>query len=167
MIYPFTLKHSIAQRTRIRWAGDAEGRATVEELADRIEELAGINRALARPATGSIIIEHDSIDGQTLLQILGEELAIEIKSQAEPSPTGLERFNQNLDLLDRQMRKANFDLGSMTFLLLLAMAAAQAMRGQIGVSSVSFLWYALTVAAKSRRPATRAAADDGNTISWP
>ena len=159
MSYPFTLQHSIAQRTRIRWAGDAADRATVEDLASRIETLPGINRTLARADTGSIIIEHDAIDPQTLLQRLVEELTIDLKVPLEKTTTGLERFNQNLDSLERQMHKANIDLGSMTFLVLLVMAATQAMRGQVGVSAFSLLWYAMTVATKSRRTAEPRAGD--------
>ena len=46
----------------------------------------------------------------------------------------------------------------MTFLLMLILAATQAMRGNVGGSAVSFLWYALSIASQSPRDSKAPAA---------
>jgi len=152
MSYRFTVPHSLPERTRIRWAGDKTERATIHDLALRIESLAGVTRSEARLATGSIIIEHDGIDWDKLEGQLRRELSIEIQPMAPvPFRTGLETFNDNVNRLDDRLAQINLDLNSMSFLLLMLMAVAQAVQGRVGASSVSFLWYAMSLASRVRR----------------
>lgn len=154
MTYPFSIHHSLPERTRIRWAGDPGERGIVAELASSIEAMPGVLAADARPHTGSIIIEHEGIEWQNLRQSLDQELSLQFCDPAtKPAETGLETFNRGVSDLDRKLHKADLDLTSMTFLFLMVMAVSQAIRGQFAVSGFSFLWYALTVASKARSPA--------------
>lgn len=151
MSYRFTVPHSLPERTRIRWAGDKTERAAIHDLAVRIESLAGVTRSEPRLATGSIIIEHDGIDWESLEIRLRRELAIEIQPAVPVRVrTGLETFNDNVNRLDDRLGKINLDLNSMSFLFLMLMAVAQAVQGRVGASSVSFLWYAMSLAARMR-----------------
>jgi len=152
MTYQFTIPHSLPERTRIRWAGDSAERAVIADLATRIESLHGVTRSIPRLATGSIIIEHDGMEWESLEHRLSQELAIVFQPPVQAPPrTGLETFNDNVSRVDNRLHRFNLDLDSMSFLLLMLMAVSQALRGRVGVSSVSFMWYAMTLAARARQ----------------
>ena len=164
MTYRFTISHSLPERTRIRWAGEPGDRGQVEELALKIEDLSGVEKADARPNTGSIVIRHEVVDWQDLQQQLEDRLSIQVCAQSQQRPaTGLETFNRGVDRLDGKLGEANIDLNSLGFLFLIVMSVAQAARGQFSVSGFSFLWYALTVASRAARSAPSGLEETGST----
>ena len=151
MSYRFTIPHALAERTRIRWAGAADERDAVTELALRIGDLDGVSHAQSRPLTGSIIIDHHGIEWTQLARRLQAELSIEFEVDREPHrATGIERFNDGVASLERGLGRVDVDLPSLSLLLVLAMAAAQALRGNVATSSMSLLWYAMTIASRAR-----------------
>ena len=154
MTHPFTIRHSLPARTRIRWAGDAREPGVIEDLARQIGDLEGIDAADARPQTGSIVIHHYESDWQILQGRLVGELSIEfIDRPAKASGGGLDLFNRNVGRLDDSLQQFDIDLKSVSFLSLLLLSLLQASRGQWGPSAFSFLWYALTLASRSHRAA--------------
>ncbi len=151
MNYPFAIRHSLPGRTRIRWSGETDQRDQVEVLAPRLAELPGIDNIDARRHSGSIVIEHESVEWCDLELRLRSEFGMNFEApEARPRASGLDRFNQGLGQAERELRKFDIDLGSLVFLFLLVMAVAQAARGQYGASGFSFLWYALSVASHRR-----------------
>ena len=160
MTYRFTIPHSLPERTRIRWAGDASEREVILDLAARIESLSGVMRSKPRLATGSIVIEHDGVEWKTLENQLNRQLEIVFQPLDQAmGRTGLETFNDGVNRFDSRLKKINLDLDSMSFLFLVLMAVSQALRGRVGVSSVSFMWYALTLAARARQASPASLAD--------
>lgn len=161
MTLQFTLLHSLPERTRIRWAGDFDERAGVDDISSTIATIPGVTRVDARPATGSIVIEHEETNFDTLRARLAETVAIEFLELAPArQPAGLETIQRGYRRLDQRLGRTNVDLNSMTFLLMLVLAATQAARGNIGGSAVSFLWYALAIAKQS--PRAESAPDGGS-----
>ncbi len=166
MSYPFSLHHSLPERTRIRWSGASDERGQVEALASRIAELPGVHKTDARLRTGSIVIEHETLEWEQLAQTLQAELGLDFVDPAAPA-SGLEAFNRSVGSLERELKKADIDLNSLAFLFLLLMAVAQTARGQIGVSGFSFLWYALNVASRHRGDAASPDAASEGQLSQP
>ena len=151
MIFSFYIAHKTAGRTRIRWVGESAKKNQVIGIAVDISKVEGVDQAKPRINTGSIIIEHDEIDWSQLEPLLTNQLPL-IFTSAPPRQqrTGLEQFNQGIDKVDRALKEMDMDLNSLTVLLLSIMALVQAARGQVMVSSASFLWYAFSVASRSR-----------------
>lgn len=152
MSHAFFIAHTTSGRTRIRWAGDVTEKAKVTELAADIAQVQGVDNALPRVNTGSIIIEHDNRDWSELEAQLTEKLPLTFITSAPSSPryTGVARLNQGLDNVDETLKGMNMDLSSLSVLFLLVMAITQALRGQVAVSSASLLWYAFSVASRAR-----------------
>ena len=154
MTYAFTIAHKTEGRTRIRWAGDASEKNRIGELAESIAGLNGVDRAVPRTRTGSIIIEHEHEEWPSIETRLCEDLSLEFKSTAAAARSGLQALNHELDRVDGALRKSiNTDLPSASVILLLILAITQAIRGQVMGNSMSFIWYALSIAAKARNSA--------------
>ena len=165
MTYAFTIAHTTEGRTRIRWAGDASEKTRIGELAESIAGLSGVDRAVPRIRTGSIIIEHEHEEWPSLEPRLCEELSLVFKSTTAATRSGLQALNHELDRVDGALRKSiNTDLPSASVILLLILAITQAIRGQVMGNSMSFIWYALSIAAMARNSADTGA-DTTTTIA--
>lgn len=165
MSYCFSIRHSLPGRTRIRWSGKTDERGQIESLAPQIAELPGIDKIDARLHTGSIVIEHESVEWQSLERQLQTKIGIEFDTDSDQrSPSGLDSFNRGVGYVERELGKLDIDLNSLVFLFLLVMAVAQAARGQYGVSGFSFLWYALSVATHRRDSGAAVMPPSGDNI---
>jgi hypothetical protein len=154
MTFAFNIAHTTDGRTRIRWAGDSTEIDHIRKIADGIAGIKGIERAIPRMRTGSIIIDHGGVKWSSLMPQLTEKLSLEFKSPAARRRlTGLETFNQGLHQVDETLKDMNTDLHSLTVIMLVVLSITQALRGQVMVSSGSLLWYAFSVASKARRAA--------------
>jgi len=150
----FFIAHTTSGRTRIRWAGDAEYKADVCQLASAIAGIEGVDDASARLATGSIVIEHCDAPWPDLALQLNQELSIQFTSvPAAMRRNGIETFNKGLVDIDAALKKVNLDLDSLTLLTFSILAIMQALRGNVVSSSSSFLWWAYTLVAMSRNKA--------------
>jgi len=151
----FYIAHATDGRTRIRWAGEAEEKVAVIEVAEWIAAIEGVTRTAARLASGSIIIEHDETDWPTIESRLKEELSLQFTPPVTPTErNALEVINLGLDQINRSLKGLNTDLGSTTVFLLVMLAIYQALRGNVMVSSFSLLWYALSIAVMARNSAS-------------
>jgi hypothetical protein len=149
MTYVFTIAHATEGRTRIRWAGAVSEKAIISKLAESIAEIHDVDQATPRLTTGSIIIEHEHADWTAIESRLSGELSLVF--QASPAPrSGVQVLNHGLDSVDATLKGMNLDLSSVTVILLLIMAIAQAARGQVTGNATSFLWYALSIASVAR-----------------
>ena len=147
----FYIAHTSPGRARIRWAGDTADKGNITELATRIESIPTVVSADPRITTGSIVIEHDAVDWPSLQAQLVDQLSM---SFVAPPPavkhSGAEALNRDIDRVDGALKHVNMDFHSVTLLMLSCLAIIQALRGQVMSSSVSFLWYAFTLATMAR-----------------
>ena len=150
MTSAFYIAHATAGRTRIRWAGDVSDKAGIVEVAEKISDIEGVDQAMPRIKTGSIIIEHDHTDWSTLEPLLTDKLSLEFTTPVVQVRTGIDVLNQGLDKVNGTLKSVNTDLPSVTVLLLAMLAITQALRGQVIGNSMSFIWYALSIAAMNR-----------------
>ena len=157
MTHAFYIAHTTLGRTRIRWAGDAYDKTRIREVADTIATIEGVDQALPRMATGSIIIEHDQAEWSILEPQITDRLSVEFT--APESRRGLDALNQGLDKVEGTLKGLNTDLPSMAVLLLTVLAITQALRGQVMGNAMSFLWYALSIASMTRGSTTAAPQD--------
>ncbi len=147
----FYVAHTAAGRTRIRWAGEAANKNIVTELARDIANIAGVVDAEPRTVTGSIIIEYDGHDWQGLRSRISDQLSIHISNTpTDIESDGVQVVNDSIDSIDHALKRVNMNFDSVLMLTLCALAIVQAVRGQVMSSSVSFLWYAYTLAALVR-----------------
>ncbi len=147
----FTIPHLTEGRTRIRWAGENDEKYQILDVAQTINDFPGVDHSEPRMATGSIIIEHPQIDWDSLKSELTRQLALQF---TEPEPgqnyNAIATLNRGLDKIDEGLKTVNTDLSSITVLLLAILAVVQSLRGQVMTNSISFLWYAISIAAVSR-----------------
>lgn len=159
----FYIAHTTRGRTRIRWAGNTADRAGVVEIASQIAALEGIDQAIPRTNTGSIIIEHDPTDWAALESRLVHDLSLKFVSPPLVQPrTAMDTINRGVDQVNGTLKGMNTDLASVSVLVLLILAVTQAARGQVMGNAVSFLWYALNTANMARGaagPTAEATAD--------
>ena len=147
----FYIAHATPGRTRIRWAGDSDHKHFVNEFASDIACIAGVVKAEPRTVTGSIVIQHDGLEWPVLQSALSDQHPI--KFTADPSAitrSGVDAVNDSIDTVDAVLKHVNMDFYSLLMLMLLTLSIVQALRGQVLSSSVSFLWYAFTLAAIAR-----------------
>lgn len=163
MIHAFYIAHTTRGRTRIRWAGEASDKTSIQEVADSIATIEGVDQALPRMATGSIIIEHDQAEWTSLEPQIMDSLSVAFT--APQSRSGMDVLNQKLDKVDATLKGINTDLPSMTVLLLCVLAITQALRGQVMGNSMSFLWYALSIASMARGSTAAAPQDTAADIT--
>lgn len=165
MSAPFYIAHTTRGRTRIRWAGDTADRTGVAEIASQIAGMEGIDQAIPRTSTGSIIIEHEPTDWTALEPRLTRDLSLKFVPPPPVRPrTALGTINLGVDQVNGTLKAMNTDLGSVSVLVLLVLAITQAARGQVMGNAVSFLWYALNMANMARGAAGPAAGATADSI---
>ena len=94
MTSAFYIAHATAGRTRIRWAGDVSDKASIVEVAENISDIQGVDQAMPRIKTGSIIIEHEQTDWSTLEPLLTDKLSLEFTTPVARARTGIDVLNQ-------------------------------------------------------------------------
>lgn len=157
----FYIAHATPGRTRIRWAGDSDEKHIVNEFASDIASIAGVVNAEPRTVTGSIVIQHEGLEWPALQSALRDQRPI--KFTADPSAikrNGVDAVNDSIDTINVVLKHVNMDFESLLMLMLCALSIAQALRGQVLSSSVSFLWYAFTLAAMTRDKKSKHGDDD-------
>ena len=146
----FYIAHTTSGRTRIKWAGDRGNKAIVIEVAENIAAIEGVDQAVPRLSTGSIIIEHEQAEWSSLEPEIADRLSLNFSTPVHQPRTATDTINQGLDQVNGALKSVNTDLGSVTVLLLLILTVAQAWRGQVLSSSGSYLWYVLSIAMMAR-----------------
>ncbi len=147
----FSIPHLTDGRTRIRWAGDNDEKFHILAVSETINDFPGVDHSEPRLATGSIIIQHPEVDWESLKSQLAQQLALEFTQPDQgQNLNAIATLNRGLDKLDDGLKTVHTDLPSITVLLLAILAVVQALRGQVMTNSISFLWYAISIAAVSR-----------------
>lgn len=154
----FYIAHSTSGRTRIRWVGDTSEKDRIGALSTDIEKLHGVDSAVPKMASGSIIIEHNDMDWSTLQPLLTDQLSLEFTPTTRSD--SVESVGHSLENIDGALKHVNMDLTSLTLLLLGILAVVQALRGQVMSTSSSYLWYAFNVFAFASRNKAEQRIDD-------
>jgi hypothetical protein len=140
--------HQIEGRTRLRVVVRPVEPLDLEDLAERLVGLPGIEAVDARP-TGSLVIEHPEVEWEDIADALlasGAELVAAPQAAAgrnalTPLASGIHRGS---DLL-REATAGGVDLRTLSFVLLVVLGIRQMMRGQVMVPAISLLWWAFEV----------------------
>jgi hypothetical protein len=146
----FELKHQVAGRTRICWAGSREERDLIYSVAEKLTSIADNISVQVRKVTGSLIIEHPETDTVAILSVL-EQLPIKFISPEKPNAIdakGIELLKQEFDRLDHTLQYLSdnkLDINNTVFFALLSLALVQALRGQVLAPSSTLLWSALSL----------------------
>lgn len=155
--------HRTADRTRLRLAerapaqGRAKHQAELLRLAERLrqdlsQDLPEDDRLLRiepRPTTGSLIIEHSAVERLDLASLLAGAGCRLVDAPEDPAVPGLSPLWSGLRQVDQGVRRTSSgsaDLRTLLFLLLLGLAVAQLLRGQVLAPAASLLWYAFDLA---------------------
>jgi hypothetical protein len=121
----------LARRARLRPVRALE-RAALVDLADRLSAVAGVDRVLARPATGSLIVETHHDAGE-VLDAMEEAALIVTRRTPRPPPVGqmvkLGLFQADMGVKSRT--EGALDLRTGLALLLIAGALVQLARGRV------------------------------------
>jgi hypothetical protein len=147
---PFNIMHRSPGRTRIRWAGEPDERHRVTQLARDLGGLPAVLAATPRPVTGSIIIEHPQVSWEALEQTIQAETSVDFRPQSMQVPVdGLTAVNTNVDRIDALLRHSSsgrLDLENIGYMGLMALAALQALRGNVAGPSLTLMSWAMNIA---------------------
>jgi len=123
--------HAIDGRLRLRVDRGADASA-MEDLAERIAALPGVDRVVARPNTGSVIV-HSRGPVEDVVEALSAGLGAKVRSQPKPPPVA-QSLQLGLMKLDADLRRTtdkSVDLRALLVLLLLFAAIVQLARGRV------------------------------------
>jgi hypothetical protein len=152
MTCTFYIAHTTDGRTRIRCSDDISDKTTISEIAEHMAQIPGVDQAVPRIATGSIIIEHETVQWSVIESQLTDKLSLDFSTPPrKPAYTGIMVLNKGIDQVDGTLKGMNTDLRTLTVFMLVVLAITQALRGQVMVSASSLLWYAFSVASKARK----------------
>jgi len=137
--------HALDRRARLRVASPME-RPELVELAERLAAVAGVERVLARPATGSLIVETDRPVSDVLDEMVAVQLIAVVPAPHRPPvrqavQIGLARADLGL----QQRTDKALDLRTALGLLLLAGALVQLARGRIAAPATTLAIAALAL----------------------
>jgi hypothetical protein len=153
------IAHQTDGRTRLRLAQRATGdrrreqlialKTLAEELTEALPDPYGLLRTDARPETGSLIVDHPGLQGEALLRALEALDCPPVERPDSPARPGLSPLLSGIGVVDRSIRDSSSgsaDLRTLIFVLLLGLAIAQLLRGQVMAPAASLLWYAFDLA---------------------
>jgi hypothetical protein len=123
--------HATAGRLRLRVSRRMDV-GEMEDLVERIAGLPGIERVVARPSTGSVILYCPG-PVEEVVETLGAGLGIKVRRQPTPPPVGqaLQLALLKLDADILRTTDKGLDLRTLLALLLLFAAIVQLARGQV------------------------------------
>lgn len=137
--------HRIPGRVRLRIPDRRGDDAYFSDLADRLNTIEGVQGVSANAATGSIVLQFKEAWERIFAQFRehGLDLGVEQKKDVSSERTGV----KSVRLVTG--REINFMF--MVGMGLVAVGIVQAMRGNVGVPSITAFWYAIEVFHKSAR----------------
>ncbi len=133
------LAHRTARRLRLRTAAPMD-REAMAALAERIGQAAGVARVVARPNTGSVILETDR-EADAVLAALEAEGVVKLLPAPPAIPLGV-AAKMGLKRLDREIGTRSggtLDLRSGLAVTLIVGAGVQLARGQVAGPATALL----------------------------
>jgi hypothetical protein len=104
----------------------------MEDLAEQIAAVSGIDKVIARPSTGSVIV-HSARPVENIVEALSAGLGVKVRPQRTPPPVGqvLQYGLMKLDADVLRTTDKSLDLRALLALFLLFAAVVQIARGRI------------------------------------
>ncbi len=152
MIPVATVEHRSSGRLRLRVRSRRGDGAYFAGVTARLSSVRGIRTLEAKPATGSILLQH-SLDDDTLLSLAKEQDLFEVADPAPVPEPPFAAISRRYDEIDRWVSNATggqADLSTALFGALAASALVQLARGNVGVPATTLLWYAGSVVLLAR-----------------
>lgn len=151
--------HRMKGRTRLRVAGPPSDRAFWEKVERALSSSPTVRAVSVRPATGSIVVEHDGAIDEALRS--AEDLVHLTPSEPAPGPHGntatpLEHVAGAVEDASERMRRAtrgDLDLRALAFYGLMGAGLLQIARGNVWSAAETLIFHALGLL--PRRPPLR------------
>jgi hypothetical protein len=139
------IAHQITGRTRLKPLSCFDEPRQLAQAGAAIAAIKGVERITPRDVTGSLIIEHPSLNWaelQSRLELAGITVNEAPVKQRAHALTSVVELMQNLDGDIQELTHGGADSRSLIFSGLLVMALVQFMRGNIAAPAISLLLYA-------------------------
>ena len=137
--------HQLPGRLRLRIPQKRKDPAFFDRLKARLAEIEGIERVSVDDLTGSVLIHH-YLSREELDALL--ETDLELALEAPPTPPArhaLTPLGAAIHAVDHGLQRATqgtTDFRALLFVLLVALAIRQFLRGEVMIPAVAFLWNA-------------------------
>lgn len=137
--------HRTAERLRLRVPDRRHDAAFFSGLGERLSALPGIVEVSGNPVSAGLLIRLDPTHEQDPVPAIEAAGLIQIVAGPPPLSPALTAFRRATQRIDRDLEErtgGSADLRTLAFVLLLALALRQALRGQLLAPAASLLWYA-------------------------
>lgn len=144
--------HELPERLRIRLPEHRNEPDFFNNLAAQIEQLEGVEIVRIDALTTSILIEH-RMHADDLRASLAADVGLELSPHPRSTRYSLAPVTATLSAINKRLRNASdgsTDLQAILFVVVVAMAIRQIIKGQIMVPAISLLWYAFELAVRSK-----------------
>jgi len=150
MIPPAYVAHRVPGRVRLRIPSQRGAPDYFARTGERLQDCPGVEWLRTDFRTGSIVIQHaPELDIFRIARFAEDGDLFRVGESGEHGTKMLRAASVQLAGLDAwlvEISRGRADLSSLLFVLLLCLATAQIVRGQILGSATAFLWYALDIA---------------------
>jgi hypothetical protein len=141
------IAHQIEGRTRLRAMQRPVDAGTLKIFAEQLAQQPGIEMLDLRDTTGSVVIEHPSLDAGTLKERVTSAggMIVQETSASDVPHDNLAAVRERMGNIDNtltQLSAGGLDMRTLAFLVLFSLGITQLLRGQIMMPAFSFLWYA-------------------------
>ena len=148
------IAHQIEGRTRLRSTARPVDAGALKMFAEQLAQEPGIEMLDMRDTTGSLVIEHPSLDaGELTERVLHAGGAVMQQTHAPDEPRDnlavVREGMGSVDTMLAQLSAGSLDMRTLAFLLFFSLGITQLLRGQIMMPAFSFLWYAFELAKKN------------------
>ncbi len=142
--------HRLPGRVRFKIPSHRRKRAFFDELERRLRRLESVTNVTTNHATGSVLVEHKGEIGDFAKDAFGSDIGelVEIALSMPPVARRLQSEIISIDEAVQHFTEGEIDLGTLTSVGLLALAAVQLLRGQ-QASAVTLGWYATELLRRS------------------
>jgi hypothetical protein len=147
--------HRARGRLRLRIPVMRHHRDFFTGLSERLQALPGVAGVVANPDTAGVLILLDPGSEQDTLAAIGSCGFLDVVEDASvlsPALTGIRRATDRLDRALAGATAGLSDIRTLTFVLLVALALRQALRGEVLAPAASLLWYAFDLTRFARPP---------------
>ena len=140
--------HELPGRLRLRIPDKRKDAVFFNELKANALALDGIEQVFSDPLTGSLLIRH-LLNSDEIRNLFRNRLNLTLEAVVPARPSSaLAPLSTTVSIMDQGLRRATggvTDLRVLIFLLLVALAIRQILRGQVMVPAAALLWNAFVL----------------------
>lgn len=137
--------HRTRERIRLRLPDRRHDTAFFAELCERLSALPGVVEVSGNPLSAGLLVRFHPTQAHALRAAIAATGRLQIVDGPPPLSPGLNALRRAADRIDRSLEEqsgGSADLRTLAVLLLILLAAGQALRGQLLAPAASLLWYA-------------------------